>query len=49
MSGGGNRPIKGRMSSKLRADVTPQQLRQMEENMEDDMKAIQVHLYATPI
>ncbi len=42
MSGGGNRPLKGRMSSKLRSDVTPQQLTKLEGDLNRDEKALRV-------
>ena len=42
MSGGGNRPIKGRMSSKLQIDVTPQQIAKVKEKLKFDEQAFQV-------
>lgn len=42
MSGGGNRPIKGRMSSKLRSDVSPQELTGMEKKIQQDEEALEV-------
>ena len=42
MSGGGNRPIKGRMSSKLQCDVSPQEMNRLEEKLRRDEKALQV-------
>ncbi len=45
MSGGGNRPIKGRMSSKLHVDVSPRQLLEMEGKLEVDEKAVQASVF----
>ena len=42
MSGGGGRVQKGRMSSKLREDVTPHQLAAMEKTLEAEEKAWEV-------
>lgn len=42
MSGGGGRPARGRMSSKLHSDISPQQLLQMEKQLERDERALQV-------
>lgn len=38
MSGGGNKVIKGRMSSKLASDVTPSQLQQLEQKLNQEEK-----------
>ena len=42
MSGGGSRVMKGRMSSKLHTDISPQQLEGLECELERDDKALQV-------
>ena len=42
MSGGGGRVSKGRMSSKLVTDVSPQQLSNLEQRLRSDEKALQV-------
>ena len=42
MSGGGNRPLKGRMSCKLHSDVSSEQLAVMEEKVRNDEEALQV-------
>lgn len=42
MSGGGNKVAKGRMSSKLRPEVSPQQLQQLEQTLQDQEKSAEV-------
>ena len=42
MSGGGSRVSRGRMSSKLVSEVTPQQLAKLEQKFKSDEKALQV-------
>ena len=38
MSGGGNKVMRGRMSSKLASDVTPSQLQQLEQKLGGEEK-----------
>jgi len=42
MSGGGNKVMKGRMSSTIHSDVSPGQLEEIEKKLEADEKALQV-------
>jgi len=42
MSGGGNRQIKGRMSSKLHSDVSPEELTSMEKMVQQNEEALAV-------
>ena len=46
MTGGGGKVMKGRMSCKLRADVGPEQLTEMERRLGTDETALQVSSYA---
>ena len=45
MSGGGNKPLRGRMSSKLHSDISPQQLAKLEEQLQSDETAAMVCVY----
>ena len=45
MSGGGNKVMKGRMSSTLHTDVSPSQLEEIEKKLEADEKALQVSIH----
>lgn len=42
MSGGGNRVAKGRMSSKLQSEVSPQQLKQLEQTLQTQEQSVEV-------
>ena len=42
MSGGGSRQIKGRMSSKLHSDVSPNELASMEKMIQQNEEALEV-------
>ena len=42
MSGGGSRQVKGKMSAKVVADVTPHQVAQLEEEFKKEEAAINV-------
>ena len=42
MSGGGTKVAKGRMSSKLRSEVSPHQLQQLEESLQTQEQSAEV-------
>lgn len=45
MSGGGSKVVKGRMGSRIVADVSPAQLEAMEKTLENETKAAAVLLH----
>lgn len=42
MSGGGNKVVKGRMSSSIVSDVSPDQLETMQKDLEIETKTVEV-------
>ena len=46
MSGGGNKVMKGRMSSTIHSDVSPSQLEDIEKKLETDEKALEVSTHS---
>ena len=44
MTGGGDRPIRGKMSSRLQTDVSPQELASMESELQRQESSVKVRL-----